>query len=321
MNAKLKELLVFMLKSAAKDGLRTWPTLKAELVAAGLDERTLEAHHKEIGDLFLVCLSDGRMQDSSRYDLAPLRQSRSPPLKPHPPSPVVAPNPSVLSPSLFRRTTSCNTESDAIPNRAPEEGWIGLKENMHEPAYVRFSFGLNPENTIGTHIIDRYEKQLRPRIRNGAIDLVYCLESSLPGRTYAIKFQIEDSEKFDILLGIYWRGDRPKEVQSDNGGAARANRDSRGISGKLKLFVTFKSRQLIPCPWICRALSLHNRPTAMARSEIRIHFPNQCHPNIWQGFSRNLGPVLKTLDQNPVQEDGKTRKQVWIRTLGTADLE
>jgi len=270
MNSGFKQVLEFMLNILAKDGSRPWPQLKAELVAAGLDGSTLDAHQIDILALFVAILASPQ-QDSPRSHLLPQRQSRNPPLKPRPPAPFDASDLSVPSPSSFRRTTSCNTQLDAIPNDAPEEGWILLEEETGKRGRLLITFGPEPENKIGTHMIDRYWEQLRPRARNGMINLV-CRLDSHPRRTYDIEFQIEESQDFDIQLGTYWRGDRPKEVQSDNGGTTRAYRDSRGVNGGLKLFVIFKSRQLISSPQICRVLSLHHRSTATVQLEIPINF-------------------------------------------------
>jgi hypothetical protein len=236
MHSGLKEQLEFALRKAAKAGPRAWPKLKAELLFVGFGERTLEDNHKEITDLFLVCLASCG-QDSSPYDPEPMSRSRSPPV-PRPPSPMTPSTSSVLSPRPTHRTISSNVELIPKSARAPEEGWIRLIEETREKANVSFCFGSETDNTIGAHIIDRYKKQLRPRIKADMIELVCCLDSQ-PGRTYVIKFQIEESETFDVLLGRYWKGDKPKEAQSDNGGMARVNEENRGKSGKLRLFLKF----------------------------------------------------------------------------------
>jgi hypothetical protein len=232
MRSGLKEQLEFALKRAAHVGPRPWPQLKAELVSVGFDPNTLEDNHKEITDIFLVCLA-GRGQDLSLYDPEPTGQSRSPPL-PRPPS--ITPSVSSSGPSH----TNNLAPLASIPAfaRAPEDGWIRLTDKTREKADVRFCFGSEAENSIGAHIIDHYKKQLRPRIKGDMIELVCCLDSQ-PGRTYVIKCLIEESDTFDVLLGRYWKGDKPKEPQSDKGNMARTNEENRGKSGKFRLFDPF----------------------------------------------------------------------------------
>jgi hypothetical protein len=236
----LKEQLEFALMKAAQAGPipSGWHTLKAQLVSVGFDSNTLEDNHQGILDLFLVCLA-GR-QDASRYEPETMSRSRSPPI-PRPPASIIPSKPSVLPSESFHRLPSSNLGTTVAHSRTPEEGWIRLKECSGEKANVSFCFGPKSKNTIGTHIINRYAEQLRPQIKDDTIVLVYCLDSH-PGRTYKIEFQIEDSDDFDILLGRYWKGDKPKEVQSDNGSTSNRSRDSRGKSGELELSVALSSR-------------------------------------------------------------------------------
>jgi hypothetical protein len=228
MRSGLKEQLEFALKRAAQAGPRPWPQLKPELVSVGFDPHILEDNHKEITDIFLVYLA-GRGQDSSPHELEPMGQSQSPS-----PLPIDLSIPSIPSPGASRRDPLSAVESASVPKRPPEDGFIRLTERTREKADVRFCFGSKTENSIGAHIIEQYNKQLRPRIKDDMIELCCCLDSH-PGRTFVIKFQIEESETFDVLLGRYWKGDKPKEAQSDKSNMARAAEQNRGKDGKLRL--------------------------------------------------------------------------------------
>lgn len=232
MRSALKEQLKFALKKAAQAGPRPWPKLKAELVSVGFDPHTLEDNHKDIADIFLVYLASCG-QDSSSYDLESMGRSRSPPLS-SPPSPIDPSIPSSLSPGVSRRDPLSVEEPAPVLARPPEDGFIRLTEKTRLKADVRFCFGSKTENSIGAHIIEEYKKQLRPRIKDDMIELRCCLDSH-PGRTFVIKFQIEESETFDVLLGRYWKGDKPKEAQSDKSNMARTTEQNRGKSGKLRL--------------------------------------------------------------------------------------
>jgi hypothetical protein len=231
MRSGLKEQLEFALKRAAQAGPRPWPQLKAELVSVGFHDLTLEENHKEITDIFLVCLT-GCGKDNSPYDPGLIGQGRSPP-QPHLPSAVDLSIASTTLPDAPRRDPLSVGEPAPIPARPPEDGFIRLTENTREKADVRFCFGSREENLIGAHIIEQYKKQLRPRIIDDMIELRCCLDSH-PGRTFVIKFQIEESEKFDVLLGRYWKGDKPKEAQSEKSNMARVTEQNRGKGGKLR---------------------------------------------------------------------------------------
>jgi len=195
MRAAFKDQLEFALTKAAKAGPRPWAKLKAELVSIGFAQEVLEEHHIVVADIFLDCLAK-LGDDSSPYYPKSKNRSRSPRL----PSPSAA---SLQSSELSSRSRYSKKESSENPVRKPTEGWIELTEGTREKRIVNFSFDPEPGNFIGTHIIDRYATQLRPRIVDDMIELVICLDSQ-PGRTHSVKCGIEESQIYDILLGQGW---------------------------------------------------------------------------------------------------------------------
>ncbi|XMA14903.1 hypothetical protein WAI453_007694 [Rhynchosporium graminicola] len=185
MHTGLKKQYELALKSAAEKGPRGWPQLKAELVADGLGQETLERNREEILIMFLQCL------ESQRQPIATSMNTKSSPDSASGSSSFVSNNLDLNRSQKYTqfRPSSRSTQSQAATSleQKPVEGWIDLSGGKG-----------NREK----HIIDRYEKQLLLQVQDDEVTLCCCIDP-MP-RTYVLKFRIEKSEFFDICLGVCW---------------------------------------------------------------------------------------------------------------------
>ncbi|CZT52725.1 uncharacterized protein RSE6_14086 [Rhynchosporium secalis] len=202
MHTGLKKQYELALKSAAEKGPRGWPQLKAELVADGLGQETLERNREEILIMFLQCL------ESQRQPIATSMNTKSSPDSTSGSSSFVSNNLDLNRSQKYTqfRPSSRSTQSQAATSleQKPVEGWIDLSggKGNREKVDLSFIFNLKTENIIGQHIIERYEKQLLPQVQDDEVTLCCCIDP-MP-RTYVLKFRIEKSEFFDICLGVCW---------------------------------------------------------------------------------------------------------------------
>ena len=187
------ELIETALKSIVKDGgVKSWSQLKTKLVARGLMEQLVEDHHADIVDMLLLI-------NESQVAYRPSANSNAPPL--------------AVSGQL-RLPPQMESATTIIPGKQ-EMGWIQLIGRT-ERAEFTFVFGSKKRNIVGKHIIDRYKKiwkDLESQIQNDTVEFV-CGLSSNSARTYDVKFCIMESKDYDIQLGVYWKGDKPKRKKS-----------------------------------------------------------------------------------------------------------
>jgi hypothetical protein len=206
--ARFKQTLEVALKAIAENGPIRWSKLKPSLVSYGFGTEVLDEYPQDIMDMFLEFLEAA---DNS---------SRSPSVSSDEPAAV-----------------HYNRQAKSTKDRArePEDGWVRPAEISGQKKVsalvVTLSFGSQKENIISAHIIKRYERLYKRHLahqdKDDIVELV-CGLNSRPGRTYDIKFRVEENADFDILLGEYWQGDEPDETRSSKSRKSRTERESHG---------------------------------------------------------------------------------------------
>jgi hypothetical protein len=220
--ARFKQVLEVALKDIVRNGAIPWDKLKPRLVSYGIAKEGLEEYRQDILNMFLEFLEAAK----NKHSRSPSKtaQNRSPPSSR---SPSVSSDES----SVVRHNRQAKSTKDRA--REPEDGWVRPAEISDQKKIpklvVTLSFGSKKENIIGAHIIKRYEKRYERRLahqdKDDIVELV-CGLNSRPGRTYDIKFRVEEDADFDILLGKYWQGDDLDETRNSKSRKSRIERES-----------------------------------------------------------------------------------------------